>query len=239
MARLSLACWLLSLGCGAATAPPTSRAETSTSNGSTSSATEGVTATEERAAPSTTAAAPFLPVDGDALAAGAAGIYAGRLEARAGTFCEIPERAWSGARTEAWCGPDDQPRFGHGWAEGGAPAWIVTRMRDGAERPYVALPCEGACTTPPLDELASTVRCGELRALETGARAEHQRCTTDADCAHLASMCFDAAVAREHQDAYAAALASSWGACLGPGAGACPSFPRVVRCDAGRCELSR
>lgn len=220
MARLSLV-WLLVLGCGAS---PATR----------ETASSATTASEDVAD-----AGPFLPADGDALAAGAAGIYAARLDARAGAFCEIPERAWSGDRTEEWCGPDDQPRFGDGWAEGGAPAWIVTRMRDGAERPYVALPCEGACTTPPLDELASTVRCGELRALETGARPEHQRCTTAADCVHLADMCFDAAVAREHGDAYAAALASSWGACMGPGAGACPRLPRQVGCSAGRCELSR
>ena len=110
-------------------------------------------------------------------------------------------------------------------------------MRDGAERPLLVSSCEGACIEPDREALLREVRCHELAALSTGARPEHQRCESDADCALIQGMCFDAAVSLTFEAPYRAAHERRGGECLPAGGGACPMAPRTVACIEHVCAV--
>lgn len=186
--------------------------------------------------------APLLPESWAELERAFVGQYVGRLEHRAaeGVFCEIPDRACAGSASvpAEWCGVPNQPPIGYGWADPpGAPAFIFTSMRDGAERPLVVATCSAPCAEPDRDALVREVRCHELAALSTGAHPEHQRCDGDADCALLHSMCFDAAVSVAFEAPYRAAHDRHAGECLPAGGGACSMPTRTVTCIEHVCTV--
>ncbi|MEZ4366606.1 MAG: hypothetical protein R2939_10000 [Kofleriaceae bacterium] len=244
-AALTLA---LAAACGGATPSPapTTTGPTATGPTATGPTTPGASTTATTSAASTGTAA-GVPLTWDAVRARATAVYRGRLLHRpdaAEPFCEVAEEAHGAAAAttlpHTWCAPDDQP-LGFGWAPApGAPAWIVTEARDGDERPWLALACEGgACgDAPPTHALTRTAACSALQAIDSGGGLAGTTCSTDADCVAVQANCFGAVVHVDERAGLQAALDAWWSDCQGPGAGMCPRWQLEARCDAGTCRGS-